>query len=159
MQDRRPLFTFVPELVQRFLDTFEITCRFVPLPQQPPQDESGDYEKKAVKHHHRVGAELAAEGKRFIGGIHKGVGEEYGNTDQGPQQDFPAFEKHDGLLLKVAVRHLTPRRPERDRRFGRYREARHLLEGFTGAPDLRFTINIDASADPCSECRRERKTY
>lgn len=46
--------------------------------------------------------------------------------------------------------YLNPRRPERDRRFGLYREAWYLLEGFTGAPDLRFAINIDACADPCS---------
>jgi hypothetical protein len=42
---------------------------------------------------------------------------------------------------------LNPNRPSRDRRFGRYREAWHMLQGFTDSTDLRFTLNIDASEE------------
>lgn len=43
--------------------------------------------------------------------------------------------------------YLNPRKPSRDRRFGPYREAWHLFEGFSKPADIRFTINIDACAD------------
>lgn len=46
-----------------------------------------------------------------------------------------------GTLSRVP---LYPHAPARDRRFGRYREAWHLLEGFKKSTDVLFTFNIDA---------------
>ncbi len=46
-----------------------------------------------------------------------------------------------------SIVYLYPHAPARDRRFGRYREAWHLLEGFKKSTNFLFTFNIDACAE------------